>query len=93
MKQNKWLKLNCGFAIFFLFSWRYEMKHDFVHVECREYKILNLLEFNSTRKRMSCVVRFPDGPLMLMCKGADRWAIFLINYLFFFNFVPLEIHM
>ncbi|KAH9552613.1 hypothetical protein CY35_09G075500 [Sphagnum magellanicum] len=36
-----------------------------------EYKILNLLEFNSTRKRMSCVVRFPDGPLMLMCKGAD----------------------
>jgi len=48
------------------------MKHDFVHVECREYKILNLLEFNSTRKRMSCVVRFPNGPLMLMCKGADR---------------------
>ncbi|CAM6040450.1 unnamed protein product [Sphagnum compactum] len=37
----------------------------------REYKILNLLEFNSTRKRMSVVVRDEDGQIILMCKGAD----------------------
>ncbi|KAG0583093.1 hypothetical protein KC19_3G108700 [Ceratodon purpureus] len=37
----------------------------------REYKILNLLEFNSTRKRMSVVVRDESGQILLMCKGAD----------------------
>lgn len=39
----------------------------------REYKILNLLEFNSTRKRMSVVVRDEAGRILVMCKGADRW--------------------
>ncbi len=38
----------------------------------REYKILNLLEFNSTRKRMSVVVRDEAGRILVMCKGADR---------------------
>ncbi|KAM1016849.1 probable phospholipid-transporting ATPase 4 isoform X2 [Malus sylvestris] len=37
----------------------------------REYKILNLLEFTSKRKRMSVIVRDEDGQLLLMCKGAD----------------------
>ena len=37
----------------------------------KEYTILNTLEFNSTRKRMSAIVRMPDGRLMLFCKGAD----------------------
>ena len=32
---------------------------------------LRVLEFNSTRKRMSVVVRSPDGRLLLICKGAD----------------------
>lgn len=36
-----------------------------------EYQVLNTLEFNSTRKRMSAVVRMPDGKLILFCKGAD----------------------
>lgn len=36
-----------------------------------EYEVLNTLEFNSTRKRMSAVVRMPDGKLILFCKGAD----------------------
>lgn len=36
-----------------------------------EYKLLNLLEFNSTRKRMSVIVRTPDGQIKLFCKGAD----------------------
>ncbi|OJT03153.1 Phospholipid-transporting ATPase DNF1 [Trametes pubescens] len=35
------------------------------------YIPLQLLEFNSTRKRMSVVVRNPAGQLVLYCKGAD----------------------
>jgi phospholipid-translocating ATPase len=46
-------------------------------LNCREYKILNLLEFNSTRKRMSVIVRDEDGQLLLMCKGADRYGLLL----------------
>ncbi|KAL6140715.1 hypothetical protein ACLB2K_059011 [Fragaria x ananassa] len=37
----------------------------------REYKILNILEFTSKRKRMSVIVRDEDGQLLLFCKGAD----------------------
>ena len=36
-----------------------------------EYEILNVCEFNSTRKRMSVVVRTPEGGIKLLCKGAD----------------------
>ncbi|OIW20411.1 hypothetical protein TanjilG_11102 [Lupinus angustifolius] len=36
------------------------------------YEILNVLEFNSTRKRQSVICRYPDGRLMLYCKGADN---------------------
>ena len=36
-----------------------------------EYEILNVCEFNSTWKRMSTVVRAPDGKIRLYCKGAD----------------------
>jgi phospholipid-translocating ATPase len=35
------------------------------------YEILDVIEFSSTRKRMSVVVRFPDGRICVMCKGAD----------------------
>jgi len=35
------------------------------------YTLLKTLEFNSTRKRMSVVVRTPDGRIVLYCKGAD----------------------
>eukprot|EP00252_Welwitschia_mirabilis_P021857 TRINITY_DN5723_c0_g3_i2.p1 TRINITY_DN5723_c0_g3~~TRINITY_DN5723_c0_g3_i2.p1 ORF type:complete len:905 (+),score=144.08 TRINITY_DN5723_c0_g3_i2:375-2717(+) len=37
----------------------------------REYKILNILEFNSARKRMSVIVKTDEGKLFLFCKGAD----------------------
>ncbi|CAI5509421.1 unnamed protein product [Closterium sp. Naga37s-1] len=37
----------------------------------REYTILALIEFNSTRKRMSVVVRDPSNRILLMTKGAD----------------------
>src|SRR3984885_13574802 len=37
----------------------------------QEFQILNVCEFNSTRKRMSTLVRGPDGRIKLYCKGAD----------------------
>lgn len=36
-----------------------------------KYKLLNVLEFTSTRKRMSIIVEDPNGQKILMCKGAD----------------------
>lgn len=35
------------------------------------YEVLDVIEFSSKRKRMSIVVRFPDGRICLFCKGAD----------------------
>jgi phospholipid-translocating ATPase len=35
------------------------------------YEILDVIEFSSKRKRMSIVVRFPDGRRCIFCKGAD----------------------
>ncbi|KAK9368795.1 hypothetical protein V1509DRAFT_64771 [Lipomyces kononenkoae] len=38
----------------------------------QEYSVLTTLEFNSTRKRMSAIVRMPDtNRIVLFCKGAD----------------------
>ncbi|KAL1533410.1 putative phospholipid-transporting ATPase 4 [Salvia divinorum] len=37
----------------------------------REYKVLNLLDFTSKRKRMSVIVRDEDGQIFVFCKGAD----------------------
>lgn len=48
-------------------------KSVFVNVQGKslEYEILNICEFNSTRKRMSTIARCPDGKIKLFCKGAD----------------------
>ncbi|KAI0097960.1 hypothetical protein GGR51DRAFT_451244 [Nemania sp. FL0031] len=35
------------------------------------YTILNTIEFNSSRKRMSAIIKMPDGRIILFCKGAD----------------------
>ncbi|XP_010876009.2 probable phospholipid-transporting ATPase IM [Esox lucius] len=35
------------------------------------YELLAVLDFNNVRKRMSVIVRSPDGRLTLYCKGAD----------------------
>ncbi|XP_004444374.1 probable phospholipid-transporting ATPase IA isoform X3 [Drosophila pseudoobscura] len=37
----------------------------------RRYQVLNVLEFTSARKRMSLIVRTPEGKIKLFCKGAD----------------------
>ncbi|KAK6458773.1 phospholipid transporting ATPase [Scheffersomyces xylosifermentans] len=48
-----------------------------VHGVTKEYQVLNTLEFNSTRKRMSAIIKIPsekpDGEpkALLICKGAD----------------------
>lgn len=39
--------------------------------EERQYAVLNTLEFNSSRKRMSAIIRMPSGKIILYCKGAD----------------------
>lgn len=41
----------------------------------QRFKILQVLEFDSTRKRMSVVIELEDGRLRLLSKGADS-AIF-----------------
>jgi phospholipid-transporting ATPase len=48
-------------------------KSVFVNIQgiTQEFEILNVCEFNSTRKRMSTVIRGPDGKIKLYCKGAD----------------------
>lgn len=36
------------------------------------YKLLNVLEFDSDRKRMTVIVETPEGNIELLCKGADN---------------------
>ncbi|GAB2213107.1 hypothetical protein Droror1_Dr00021125 [Drosera rotundifolia] len=37
----------------------------------RVYTLLNIIEFSSSRKRMSVIVQNEEGKLLLLCKGAD----------------------
>ncbi|KAF9460763.1 aminophospholipid-transporting P-type ATPase [Collybia nuda] len=48
-------------------------KSVFVNIQgqSQEYEVLNICEFNSTRKRMSTVIRAPDGKIKIYTKGAD----------------------
>ncbi|KAL0956262.1 hypothetical protein HGRIS_002416 [Hohenbuehelia grisea] len=48
-------------------------KSVFVNIQgqSQEFEILNVCEFNSTRKRMSTVVRMPNGKIKIYTKGAD----------------------
>lgn len=43
------------------------------------YEILNVIEFSSKRKRMSVVVRLPDGRVCVFCKGADSTIMRLLR--------------
>jgi magnesium-transporting ATPase (P-type) len=47
-------------------------EHLLIHANGRhvDLKLLNVLEFNSDRKRMSVIVRLPDNSIQLFCKGA-----------------------
>ncbi|QSL66579.1 hypothetical protein MERGE_000961 [Pneumocystis wakefieldiae] len=50
-----------------------------IHGKEEIYKILNILEFSSFRKRMSIIVRAPNNEIYLFCKGADSTVIPLTN--------------
>lgn len=39
--------------------------------ETLKYQLLNLIEFNSARKRMTVVIKDPKGIIKVICKGAD----------------------
>jgi phospholipid-translocating ATPase len=36
-----------------------------------DFEILDVIEFSSKRKRMSIIIRMPDGRICVFCKGAD----------------------
>ena len=36
-----------------------------------KYQLLHVIEFDSTRKRMTVVVRDPENRVLVICKGAD----------------------
>ncbi|KAH8205053.1 hypothetical protein TruAng_000776 [Truncatella angustata] len=40
-------------------------------VSTQKYEVLDVIEFSSQRKRMSIVVRMPEGNIRVLCKGAD----------------------
>lgn len=43
------------------------------------YEVLDVIEFSSTRKRMSVVVRMPDQRICVFCKGADSTIMQLLK--------------
>jgi magnesium-transporting ATPase (P-type) len=59
----------------FIYKARDENDNFIIHDSIRgidlKYQLLNVCEFTSTRKRMSCIFRDPNGKIVLMCKGAD----------------------
>lgn len=40
-----------------------------------QYEVLDVIEFSSNRKRMSIILRCPNGRIWLICKGADNVLI------------------
>lgn len=44
---------------------------DYIEQITESYDILDVIEFSSKRKRMSIIVRFPNGKICIFCKGAD----------------------
>ncbi|XP_013921406.1 PREDICTED: phospholipid-transporting ATPase IG-like [Thamnophis sirtalis] len=39
--------------------------------QIERYELLNVLDFDCVRRRMSVIVKMPDGRIYLFCKGAD----------------------
>jgi magnesium-transporting ATPase (P-type)/class 3 adenylate cyclase len=60
-----------------------ERRHDTITINQDgtdiKYGWLNVNEFSSNRKRMSVVVRKPNGKIVMYCKGADDVMIPLLN--------------
>ncbi|XP_016478856.2 putative phospholipid-transporting ATPase 8 isoform X2 [Nicotiana tabacum] len=49
----------------------HELDHRSGKVVDRSYQLLHVLEFSSSRKRMSVIVKNAENQLLLLCKGAD----------------------
>jgi magnesium-transporting ATPase (P-type) len=64
-----------------VFSKRDEESNIFIDFKGKQlkYKLLNILEFTSTRKRMSVIVEDPNGNIVLLCKGADSMILERLN--------------
>ncbi|OAA41818.1 ATPase, P-type, phospholipid-translocating, flippase [Metarhizium rileyi] len=41
-------------------------------LQTESYQVLDVIEFSSKRKRMSIVIRMPNGRICVFCKGADN---------------------
>ncbi|QPH03861.1 hypothetical protein C2857_000256 [Epichloe festucae Fl1] len=41
-------------------------------LQTETYQVLDVIEFSSKRKRMSSIIRMPDGRVCVFCKGADN---------------------
>ncbi|KAM6953984.1 phospholipid-transporting ATPase ID-like [Aplochiton taeniatus] len=56
----------------YVFRWRTPESVTIVEMgQQLNYQLLAILDFNNVRKRMSVIVRSPEGQLSLYCKGAD----------------------
>jgi phospholipid-translocating ATPase len=55
------------------------------------YEILDVIEFSSKRKRMSIIVRFPDGRICIFCKGADSIVMQRLKFATLANKKQVEI--
>ncbi|KAK7413748.1 drs2 neo1 protein [Neonectria punicea] len=41
-------------------------------LQTETYQVLDVIEFSSKRKRMTIIIRMPDGRICVFCKGADN---------------------
>ncbi|KAF7563169.1 hypothetical protein G7046_g978 [Stylonectria norvegica] len=48
-------------------------------LQTETYQVLDVIEFSSKRKRMSIIIRMPDGQICLFCKGADNVLMSLMK--------------
>lgn len=64
-------------AKFFGYTFEKRDEDNFIYLKLKDgsiekYELLCVLEFNSDRKRMTVVVREPNGTIKAMTKGADN---------------------
>jgi len=64
-----------NFAKFCGYEFKGTDEHNIMTVQARNktvsYRLLNVFEFSSDRKRMSVIVEDENGKIYLYCKGAD----------------------
>ncbi|KAF5005880.1 hypothetical protein FDECE_7693 [Fusarium decemcellulare] len=49
-----------------------EFRDEDGNLQTEMYEVLDVIEFSSKRKRMSIIIRMPDGRICVFCKGADN---------------------